>query len=93
MKPFTFYGRVSTEDQQDPASSRAWQLRRALELIEPAGGAVVEEFFVSGSPDPSPRSVGPRPPGSSSSCPSPTEASRPWPSANRSVPSTAHSSP
>jgi len=25
--PFAFYGRVSTEDQQDPASSRAWQLR------------------------------------------------------------------
>jgi len=45
MKPFAFYGRVSSEDQQDPASSRAWQLRRALELIEPAGGAVVEEFF------------------------------------------------
>jgi hypothetical protein len=45
VKPFAFYGRVSTEDQQDPASSRAWQLRRALELIEPADGAVVEEFF------------------------------------------------
>ena len=45
MKPFAFYGRVSTEDQQDPASSRAWQLRRALELLEPAGGAVVAEFF------------------------------------------------
>lgn len=45
MKRFAFYGRVSTEDQQDPASSRAWQLRRALELIEPAGGAVVAEFF------------------------------------------------
>lgn len=45
MKPFAFYGRVSTEDQQDPASSRAWQLRRALELIEPAGGAIVTEFF------------------------------------------------
>ena len=43
MKPFAFYGRVSTEDQQDPASSRAWQLRRALELIEPNGGAVVAE--------------------------------------------------
>jgi len=45
VKPFAFYGRVSTEDQQDPASSRAWQLRRALELIEPGGGAVVAEFF------------------------------------------------
>ena len=45
MNPFAFYGRVSTEDQQDPASSRAWQLRRALELIEPSGGEVVTEFF------------------------------------------------
>jgi DNA invertase Pin-like site-specific DNA recombinase len=45
VKPFAFYGRVSTEDQQDPASSRAWQLRRALELVEPAGGTVVAEFF------------------------------------------------
>jgi len=45
VKPFAFYGRVSTEDQQDPASSRAWQLRRALELIEPSGGEVVTEFF------------------------------------------------
>ena len=31
--------------EQDPASSRAWQLRRALELVEPAGGAIVAEFF------------------------------------------------
>jgi len=45
VKPFAFYGRVSTEDQQDPASSRAWQLRRALELVEPAGGTIVTEFF------------------------------------------------
>ena len=45
VKPFAFYGRVSTEDQQDPASSRAWQLRRTLELIEPSGGEVVTEFF------------------------------------------------
>ncbi len=26
---FSFYGRVSTEDQQDPASSKQWQLARA----------------------------------------------------------------
>jgi site-specific DNA recombinase len=45
VKPFAFYGRVSTEDQQDPASSRAWQLRRSLELVEPAGGAIVAELF------------------------------------------------
>jgi site-specific DNA recombinase len=42
---FAFYGRVSTEDQQDPASSKAWQLSRSKALIEPAGGAVIAEFF------------------------------------------------
>ena len=42
---FAFYGRVSTEDQQDPASSRAWQLNRAQALIESHGGEVVTEFF------------------------------------------------
>jgi site-specific DNA recombinase len=42
---FAFYGRVSTEDQQDPQASRQWQLSRATALIEPAGGEVVAEFF------------------------------------------------
>jgi site-specific DNA recombinase len=42
---FAFYGRVSTEDQQDPQTSKAWQLSRARSLIEPAGGEVVAEFF------------------------------------------------
>jgi site-specific DNA recombinase len=42
---FAFYGRVSTEDQQDPASSKQWQLSRAKSLIEPTGGIVVSEFF------------------------------------------------
>lgn len=42
---FAFYGRVSTEDQQDPASSKSWQLSRSRQLIEPHGGAVVAEFF------------------------------------------------
>ena len=42
---FAFYGRVSTEDQQDPAASRAWQLRRSEALIEPHGGVVVAEYF------------------------------------------------
>ncbi|MGQ0616239.1 MAG: recombinase family protein [Acidimicrobiia bacterium] len=45
MIPFAFYGRVSTEDQQDPASSRGWQLARAETLIEPHDGHVVAEFF------------------------------------------------
>jgi site-specific DNA recombinase len=42
---FAFLGRVSTEDQQDPESSRAWQLNRARALVEPHGGEVVAEFF------------------------------------------------
>ncbi|MHB8466516.1 MAG: recombinase family protein [Acidimicrobiales bacterium] len=45
MKAFAFYGRVSTEDQQDPAASRGWQLSRARSLIEPAGGRIVADFF------------------------------------------------
>jgi DNA invertase Pin-like site-specific DNA recombinase len=42
---FAFYGRVSTEDNQDPNASRAWQLNRARALIEPRGGQIVMEFF------------------------------------------------
>ena len=42
---FAFYGRVSTEDNQDPEASRAWQLRRARALIEGRGGQVVAEYF------------------------------------------------
>jgi site-specific DNA recombinase len=42
---FAFYGRVSTEDNQDPEASRAWQLRRARALIEGRGGQIVAEFF------------------------------------------------
>ena len=42
---FAFYGRVSTEDQQDPEASRAWQISRARALIEPRGGQIVREFF------------------------------------------------
>ena len=44
MKRFAFYGRVSTEDQQDPKSSRNWQLARSRQVIEP-DGEVVAEFF------------------------------------------------
>lgn len=40
-----FYGRVSTEDQQDPEASRNWQLDRSRQLIGPAGGLIVEQFF------------------------------------------------
>ena len=42
---FAFYGRVSTEDNQDPEASRNWQKARATGLIEPAGGTMVKEFF------------------------------------------------
>lgn len=42
---FAFYGRVSTEDQQDPEASRGWQLRRARSLIASVNGIIVEEFF------------------------------------------------
>jgi len=42
---FAFYGRVSTEDRQDPEASRAWQLDRARRLVEPAGGVIVAEYF------------------------------------------------
>jgi site-specific DNA recombinase len=45
MTNFAFYGRVSTEDQQDPASSKGWQLSRSRSLIEAAGGVIVAEYF------------------------------------------------
>jgi hypothetical protein len=44
---FAFYGRVSTEDWQDPESSRARQLAQAVMLV--AGrGVIVAEFFDTG---------------------------------------------
>ena len=42
---FAFYGRVSTEDQQDPESSRGWQLTRSRALIDARDGVIVAEFF------------------------------------------------
>lgn len=42
---FAFYGRVSTEDQQDPESSRNWQLARSRQVIEPARGEIVAQYF------------------------------------------------
>jgi site-specific DNA recombinase len=44
-RDFAFYGRVSTEDNQDPESSRNWQLSLARTLIAPHGGRIVTEFF------------------------------------------------
>ncbi|ROS32182.1 recombinase family protein [Amycolatopsis thermoflava] len=46
---FAFYGRVSTEDQQDPDASRNWQLARARALVERHGEIVVEFFDVGQS--------------------------------------------
>src|SRR5437763_6187146 len=44
---FAFYGRVSTEDWQDPVTSRARQLQQAVMLV--AGqGTIVAEFFDCG---------------------------------------------
>ncbi len=45
MRRTAFYGRVSAEDQQDPASSRNWQLARSRQLIERVGGEIVAEYF------------------------------------------------
>jgi site-specific DNA recombinase len=46
---FAFYGRVSTEDNQDPAASRRWQLDRARALVEKHGGLVAEYFDIGQS--------------------------------------------
>jgi DNA invertase Pin-like site-specific DNA recombinase len=44
---FAFYGRVSTEDWQDPESSRARQLQQAV-MLTAGHGIIVAEFFDSG---------------------------------------------
>ncbi len=46
--PVAFYGRCSTEDNQDPETSRGWQLGTARKFVEPLGGSVVAEFFDTG---------------------------------------------
>jgi site-specific DNA recombinase len=48
MARFAFYGRVSTEDQQDPEASRTWQIARARALSE-RHGEIVPEFSTLGS--------------------------------------------
>ncbi|MFF3377611.1 recombinase family protein [Streptomyces sp. NPDC002680] len=45
---FAFYGRVSTEDHQDPTTSQAWQLLGAQALAS-GHGRIVTEFFDVGS--------------------------------------------
>ncbi|WIX92610.1 recombinase family protein [Amycolatopsis sp. DG1A-15b] len=39
------YGRCSTEDNQDPETSRGWQFGNARKFVEPLGGRIVAEFF------------------------------------------------
>ena len=43
--PLAFYGRCSTEDNQDPETSLGWQLGNASKFVEPLGGVVVAEYF------------------------------------------------
>lgn len=47
MLRFAFYGRTSTEDYQDRASSQCWQ-REAAENVIAGRGVIVAEFFDSG---------------------------------------------
>jgi hypothetical protein len=48
---FVFYGRVSTEDWQDPVMSRARQREQAEALARGHGVIVPELFDVGGVPD------------------------------------------
>jgi DNA invertase Pin-like site-specific DNA recombinase len=43
--PVAGYGRCSTEDNQDPETSRGWQFGNAEKFVGPLGGRIVEEFF------------------------------------------------
>ncbi|MEU5695445.1 hypothetical protein [Actinosynnema sp. NPDC020468] len=43
--PMAAYGRCSTEDNQDPETSRGWQFGNAGKFVEAFGGVVTEEFF------------------------------------------------
>src|SRR5882757_1270357 len=43
--PIAFYGRCSTEDNQDPETSLGWQLSNARKFVEPLGATVDVEFF------------------------------------------------
>jgi DNA invertase Pin-like site-specific DNA recombinase len=43
--PVAFYGRCSTEDNQDPETSHGWQVGNARKFVEPAGGSVAAEYF------------------------------------------------
>ncbi|WP_132116505.1 recombinase family protein [Actinocrispum wychmicini] len=40
-----FYGRCSTEDNQDPETSYGWQLGNAHKFVGPVGGEVTDDYF------------------------------------------------
>jgi DNA invertase Pin-like site-specific DNA recombinase len=40
-----FYGRCSTEDNQDPRTSLSWQRGEAERFVTPLGGEIVAEYF------------------------------------------------
>lgn len=92
MIQFAFYGRVSTEDQQDPESSKQWQLHRSRQLIEPGGGVVVAEFFDIGQSRSLPWKRRPEASRLLSRSPDPTVDSMLWSSASHNAPSTVTSS-
>ena len=56
-----FYGRVSTEDNQDPESSRRWQLSLANNLISPHGATITAQYFDVGQSRSLPWQPAPRP--------------------------------
>lgn len=47
--PLAFYGRCSTEDNQDPETSRAWQLGNARKFVEPLDGHMPRSSSMSDS--------------------------------------------
>jgi DNA invertase Pin-like site-specific DNA recombinase len=45
LGPVAVYGRCSTEDNQDPETSRGWQFGNARKFVEPLGGTIGAEYF------------------------------------------------
>jgi DNA invertase Pin-like site-specific DNA recombinase len=43
--PVALYGRCSTEDNQDPETSKGWQFGNAQKFVEPFGATVAAEYF------------------------------------------------
>lgn len=73
---FAFYGRVSTEDQQDPGPRERGNFSGAASWSSPRAVASSRSSSTLGSPARSPGSVARRPRGSWSCSPTPTGASR-----------------